>query len=257
MATIHILGSCSGTEPMPGRAHTSLVITAGDRHYFFDAGECCSRTAYLAGIDLLKTRAIFLSHTHYDHIGGLAGLFWTIRKLITRGHGQVADGKVALYIPEVPAWEGIHQMLRYSEGGFKTNFDIAVDTPHFGTFYDDSVLRVTAFPAHHLSDGEGGLCRSFAYRIEVEGKTVVFSGDVGGMEDLVPVVAEGCDWLLCETGHHKTQAVCDFAESHGTQRLVLLHHGREMLAMADTARAAIDGCKLPVTVAEDGTVLEV
>ena len=58
MAIIHILGSCAGTEPMPGRNHTSLTLSVGDRLYFFDAGESCSWTAHRLGLDLLQTRAI-------------------------------------------------------------------------------------------------------------------------------------------------------------------------------------------------------
>ena len=46
MVTVHILGSCAGTEPMPGRMHTSLALTVGKRLYFFDAGEGCSWTAH-------------------------------------------------------------------------------------------------------------------------------------------------------------------------------------------------------------------
>ena len=36
---LHILGSCSGTEPMPGRHQTSLALETGGSLYFLDAGE--------------------------------------------------------------------------------------------------------------------------------------------------------------------------------------------------------------------------
>ena len=61
------LGTCAGTEPMPGRRHTSFVVEDKGRVYWFDTGESCSYTAHLANIDLLSTRAIFISHTHMDH----------------------------------------------------------------------------------------------------------------------------------------------------------------------------------------------
>lgn len=69
---LHILGSCSGTEPMPGRHHTSLALETGGSLYFLDAGEGCGYSSYLLGIDQLRTRGIFISHTHMDHVGGPA-----------------------------------------------------------------------------------------------------------------------------------------------------------------------------------------
>ena len=78
---LHVLGSCAGTEPMPGRHHTSVALEAGGRLYVLDAGEGCAYTAHLLGLDLMNLQAVFLSHTHMDHIGGLAHLLWTMRKL--------------------------------------------------------------------------------------------------------------------------------------------------------------------------------
>ena len=43
---IHFLGTCAGTEPMPGRRHTAMILESGNKFYQFDAGEGCSYTAY-------------------------------------------------------------------------------------------------------------------------------------------------------------------------------------------------------------------
>lgn len=257
MAQLKILGSCSGTEPMPDRLHTSLMLTAGDRIYFFDAGEGCSRTAHLSGADILKTRAIFISHTHYDHIGGLPGLYWCMRKVSKMTKRPMADGIVKLFIPDIGSWEGAYAMLCHMEGKFAKEFAVSVDVPKFGTFYQDENIKVTAFESHHIPHAEDGHCRAFSYRIETNGKAVVFSGDVRDMDDLVDPIGEGCDFLLCESGHHKIQTICDFADSKKVGQLVLMHHGREMLQKAPTALAAIAGCKTPVAVADDGLTLEI
>lgn len=246
MAELHILGSCSGTEPMPGRAHTSMVFCAGDRNYFFDAGECCSRTAYLKGIDMLKTRAIFISHTHYDHIGGLAGLIWCIRKLSVFYKKPVLDGKVSLFIPDLDMWDAVKKIMD------PKCYEVPVAMPQTGLFYDDGVMRVSGYPSHHIPDAEDGHCRCYSYRIETAGKKIVFSGDIGSVNDLEVTVGDGCDLLLCETGHHKVKDVCDFAEAHNVRQLVFVHHGRDMLYAAPRAYEAIAACKVPVVVAEDG-----
>ena len=81
MIKITFLGTCSGTEPMPDRHHSSVAFEINGNYYFFDAGENCSHKAYTSGIDLSRVRAVFISHMHIDHIGGLANLFFTISKL--------------------------------------------------------------------------------------------------------------------------------------------------------------------------------
>ena len=103
MGTIIFLGTCSGTEPMPGRHHSSVVFEINGTYYWFDAGESCSHTAYTSGIDVTRIRAIFISHMHIDHVGGLANLIFTdhavadvckyagsrkIKKLLFTHHGR-------------------------------------------------------------------------------------------------------------------------------------------------------------------------
>ena len=61
MFKIHFLGTCSGTEPMPDMHHCSIVMEIGAAIYWFDAGENCSHRAYTTGIDIMKTRALFIS----------------------------------------------------------------------------------------------------------------------------------------------------------------------------------------------------
>ena len=235
----------------------SLVFTVADRLYIFDAGECCSRAAHLAGLDLLKTRAIFISHTHYDHIGGLSGLFWAMLKLTRVTPHNVADGEVKLFIPDLEVWEALKQMLLISEPDFTYRYKTTVAMPRFGTFYEYENIRVTAFPSYHLPDSADGHCRSYSYRIEIEGKIVVFSGDVRSPQDLAPVVGEGCDVLLCETGHHPVKSVCDFVDAHTVGRLVFTHHGREILYEKPSVQESIQACGVPIDIAYDGFEIHV
>lgn len=255
MVTVHILGSCAGTEPMPGRMHTSLALTVGKRLYFFDAGEGCSWTAHLSGLDLLQTRAIFISHVHHDHVAGLAGLMENIRGVAWIRKESLATDDIKIYIPELEVWENVYQFLKYTTSGHTTSYTITAQMPQCGAFFDDGCIKVSAYETLHLPKTEDGRCRSFAYRIVTEGKAIVFSGDIRNLEELTPAIGTGCDVLLCETGHHSVKTVCDYAESLPVKKLVFVHNGREILYGKPSVKEAIDQCSIPAIVSEDGMQL--
>lgn len=257
MAVLKILGSCSGTEPMPDRHHTSLALMVNDRVYFFDAGENCAYAAHLGGVPLRSTRAVFLSHTHFDHMGGLMGLFWNIRKLCLCAGQSTADDEIKLFIPVPGVWDNLHEALTNTEGNFKKHFMITPSAPKLGQFYRDENIRVTAFESHHVRPAEDGTIRSFSYRVDIGSGNFVFSGDIKGLEDLTDAVGDGCDLLLCETGHHSVREVCDFAESHNVKKLVFIHHGREILENRPTVAEALNACKIDTELAFDGMELSV
>ena len=51
----------------------SILVEIGEEYYLFDTGssDVAIRNAEKLNIDLSKITAIVISHTHYDHIGGL------------------------------------------------------------------------------------------------------------------------------------------------------------------------------------------
>jgi len=227
---LYIFGTCSGTEPHPDRKHTSFAVEAGGGLYWFDAGEGCSYTAHTMGLDLLNVRSIFISHTHMDHVGGLGNLFWNIRKLAKVRKELPKEKKIRLFIPCLATWEGFKQVLEHSEGGFACDFEIEAAPVESGIIFQNEAITVTAFPNQHVKVAPSAPPRSFSYKIEAEGKTVVFSGDVRSIEELNGIVSEGCDVLLLETGHHKVQDCCLWAKEKPIEKLYFLHHGREILA---------------------------
>ena len=230
---ITFLGTCAGTEPMPGRRHTSFVVEYGGRVYWFDAGAGCSYTAHLLGIDLLAVRAVFISHTHMDHIGGLANLLWDIRKLDGRESDErrrMAGKRLDVFIPDLRVWRGIEQILVGTEGRFSVAFDLQAASYADGIVFEEEGFRVTALHNEHMgapAEGEGW--KSHSFLVEAEGRRLVFSGDIKDVRELEPLL-DDCDLLLAETGHHKVEDICAYAKEMRVERLGFLHHGRAILA---------------------------
>ena len=80
MIEITMLGT-SALMPLPERALTAVCLHCGGRSILFDCGEGTQTAARKAGVSLMKTDIIALTHYHGDHIFGLPGLLQTMFSL--------------------------------------------------------------------------------------------------------------------------------------------------------------------------------
>lgn len=226
---IHYLGTCSGTEPMPNMHHASLIMEINGKYYWFDAGECCVHTACSLGLNVMRSRAVFISHPHIDHIGGLANLFACIGKLIRRYDKRlITDNTLDIFFPNPELLQAI-KLVSNSGFGTDLSFTLKEHKTCEGLLFCDENIRVTALSNTHLQQTGIQEPLAFSFLIEAEGKRIVFSGDVGTPEELDPFTKEGCALLIMETGHHKVADVCRYALERGIPQLRLTHHGREII----------------------------
>jgi len=223
---ICFLGTCSGTEPIPGRRHTSVLLETGGAVYVFDAGEGCAHTAHLLGYDLRRVRRIVISHPHMDHVGGLGNLLWTIRKLRYIG-GKPLGHDIEVHTPCMDTFDGFMKVLKRSEGKYVSDFAVIPRPVRDGPVFEDPGIRVSAMHNGHLAfePGEGWL--SYSFLIECEEKKIVYSGDIKEIAELDPWMP--CDALLVETGHHVPAEIAMHAAGKGARKLIYMHHGRTIM----------------------------
>ena len=254
---IRILGSLSGTEPFPNRNHTSWALELDNGNiYLFDAGENCSRTAYLAQMDMLQIKSIFISHPHYDHLAGLTNVFSTMRKMRAL-YGDTAPREVDVFMPVPELWghfSGFMNCIEADPPHTEINDHLLSD----GGFYKNDDIMVEFRGNEHIAKTENGDFRSFSFRITVKDKVIVYSGDVDSPDEFADW-SQNCDVLLMESGHHHPQEVCRKwrQDNCNIGKIVFMHHGRDYINLpTQTAVAARREWQKEVVFAEDNMLIE-
>jgi ribonuclease BN (tRNA processing enzyme) len=167
----------------------------------------------------LDIDAICISHLHPDHCLDLC-VYWIARTFAPHG----AQPKIPVYGPAGTA----HHMARAygldPEPGMRATFDFRDLLP---TTFEIGPFTVTTARMNHPVE-------TFAFRIEHEGRVVVYSGDTATSAELVDL-ARGANIFLCEASfldhpdrplaaqHLTAKEAADHAMRAGVEMLVLTH----------------------------------
>ena len=190
-----------------GRNPMAILITHGERGLLLDCGPATLPAMKALGLSPDVLDVVLLSHHHGDHYGGLPfilldshyrGRSKPLAIVGPPGTEQAVSSSLALFFPSL----GEHPFpLRFVEDG---KYSPPGDS-----------LRVAPFEVDHYSRGT-----AFGYRLSIDGKTVVYSGDTAWTEELAEQSA-GAELLICECS--------SFEESlpqHMSHRDLMNHRGR-------------------------------
>ena len=89
---ITFLGTSHGV-PAADRFCTSIMLESGENVYLLDAGAPVINLMLKMGIDLKSLKAAFVSHSHMDHLSGLADLICLM-------NWYFQDTSADFYLPE-------------------------------------------------------------------------------------------------------------------------------------------------------------
>lgn len=204
---ITFLGASHGV-PEPNRRCSSAMIEIGDRVYFVDMGVMAICDLVNKSIPVEQVKGIFITHMHGDHTNGLIH-FADLLSWYYKGANP------EIYLPILEGKEIITQWIALSCHATR---DLQYKQVNKGLLYDDGVLRVTAARTQHTAD-------SYAYRLEADGKSVLFSGDMcRPAVDFPAELAKNADLAICEGAHFPATEYKPFLEEASPRRVIVNHY---------------------------------
>ena len=230
---ITFLGASHGI-PEPHRRCSCAMVTVGERIYFVDMGVMAICDLTDRGIPVEAVKGIFITHMHGDHTNGLIHFADLISWYYT-------GANPAIYLPLLAGKDVITDWIALSCHATRA-LDYRQVTE--GCLYDDGVLKVTAVPTQHTK-------RSFSYRLEAEGKAVLFTGDMQRPHlDFPASLAGDADLIICEGAHFPATEYKPFLEQAAPKRVIVNHYAPWNIPHIMDLAKALPAMK--ITMANDG-----
>ena len=207
---IIFLGTNGGPDAAKFRSEPATLLVVNGTPYLIDVGPGTDRQLAWAGFKHSDIRAVFITHHHVDHDGGLVpfiSLTW-----FDKAWNHRPPSSIDIYGPPgtIYLMHSALDFLSVSERIFRAGapalagsdgmFD-AHDIEQDGPFFSDGSVSVSAAQNSHYyftSRGPtGDVDKSYAYRFNTPAGAVAFTGDTGP-SDAVVKLAQGADVLVSE-----------------------------------------------------------
>lgn len=216
------IGTGSGKASLE-REHSSILISSKKFNLLIDAGDGISKAFLKAKIDFNSVNGIIFSHLHPDHYTGLAALIvqmkmFNRKKPLTIFLNKELVGFINNFL--------INSYLFPERLGFEIDYKSFTTKK---TFTINEEINVLAEQNSHLTEltkyknysNLSFACLSFL--INVGGKSIHFTGDVGDKDDLYLFNKTKTDILISETTHISLDDIITASGKIHPSKIILTH----------------------------------
>jgi ribonuclease BN (tRNA processing enzyme) len=239
MVRVTILGS-GDAFGSGGRLHSAYLVEGPDCTFLLECGPSTLQGLKRLQIDTERIDFVLLSHLHGDHFGGVPFLLLEYRYENPRTRPLVIAGPPGTERRCRTLYAALYERIAQEDPPHPVEYRELTPVPE--TLHG---VRVSPFVVPHAAEL---VCHG--YRIELGGRTIVFSGDTGWTDTLI-TASRGADLFLLECTTYETRLdlhlsypeVAARASQFGAKRLVLTHLGSEPIEHLDqlTIECARDG----------------
>jgi len=246
--TVTVLGSADAFNS-GGRGNACYLVEDAEGAFCVDFGPTALMALKAQGFDPGDLDAVFLTHLHGDHFGGLQQLFIDAQFCHPRRRPLTIGGPVGT-AKRVEAW----YKLAYGSAGSRRTYA----TRYLEWAPGDVGLavgrQIHTFRANHMAPRDGALC----LRIKSGKGVLAFSGDTGWTDDLVPL-AKGADLFVCECSEDRDAIDTHLSWEVLAPRFAQLEARRILLThFSEAMRKKVRQLAAPrVHFADDGLVLRI
>lgn len=225
-----------------GRLNTCFHVTGDTVNFLIDCGASSLIGLKAHRVFLNGVQAIFVTHFHADHFGGIPFFMLDAQFFSKRTEPLAIVGP-----PGLANWyERVMETSFPGSSLTKPKFALSLVELHTSEARTVAGVAVNAFQAHHGNPGGP----FFAYRLEAEGRAVAYTGDTEWTDELIHA-ARNADLFVAEAYfydkkvklHLDLETLVEKLPLIQPKRLILTHMSDDMLECLKTLQheTAYDG----------------